>query len=158
MGSSINEISIMQNCAGISLWSYWDMDLVCRFANKEFFKWCGKTPEELLGIISLRVLFNGSYHEHHLPYVNKVLGGQVQKYNSEIKLINGQKCSVTIIYYPDVENGSVEVSLPTFIIKTYQVRGMRNCWMINLILIMKQCWVMIQQVIRAIRLRIILVP
>jgi len=107
MGSSFNEISIMQTCEGISLWSYWDMDLVCRFANKEFFKWCGKTPEELLGIISLRVLFNGSYHEHHLPYVNKVLDGQVQKYNSEIKLINGQKCSVTIIYYPDIENGNV---------------------------------------------------
>lgn len=107
MGSSFNEISIMQTCAEISLWSYWDMDLICRFANKEFFNWCGKSPEDLLGIISLRVLFNGSYHEHHLPYVNKVLNGQLQKYNSEIKMINGQKCPVTIIYYPDVENGNV---------------------------------------------------
>ncbi len=107
MGSSFKEISIMQVCAEISLWSYWDIDLVCRFANNEFFKWCGKTPEELLGIISLRVLFNGHYHEYHLPYVNKVLDGHLQKYNSEIKMINGQKCPVTIIYYPDIENGNV---------------------------------------------------
>ncbi|WP_214226223.1 helix-turn-helix domain-containing protein [Pedobacter sp. B4-66] len=107
MGSNFNEFSIMQSCAEISLWSYWDIDLICRFANKEFFKWWAKTPEELLGIVSLRVLLNGSYHEHHLPYVNKVLDGQLQKYQSEIKTITGEKCPVTIIYYPDIENGNV---------------------------------------------------
>lgn len=107
MGSNINEFSIMQTCVEMSLWSYWDIDLVCRFANKEFFKWYSKTPEEMLGIVSLRVLFNGSYHEHHLPHVNKVLEGQLQKYQSEIKTSTGEKCPVTIIYYPDIENGKV---------------------------------------------------
>lgn len=107
MGSKFNEFSIMHTYAEISLWSYWDIDLICRFANREFFKWWAKTPDELLGIVSLRVLLNGSYHEHHQRYVNKVLEGQLQKYQSEIKTITGERCPVTIIYYPDIENGNV---------------------------------------------------
>jgi len=29
--------------------AYWDKNLICRFANKQYFEWFGRTPEQVLG-------------------------------------------------------------------------------------------------------------
>jgi len=90
----------------VNLLSYWDKELVCRFANQEFFKLFGKTSEEIIGKLNLEGLLGRLYKQHY-PYITGVLKGHSQNYESEIFLHSGEKYKVIATYYPDIENGNI---------------------------------------------------
>ena len=84
--------------------SYWDKDMICRFANNQFTKWFGKKPSELIGRTTLKILLGTSY-QLHLPYVKKVFEGSIEIYEYEMLFFSGDRYQVTASYYPDIENG-----------------------------------------------------
>lgn len=90
----------------VNLLSYWDKELICRFANQEFFKLFGKPSDEIIGRVNLKTLLSTLY-EKHRPYIIGVLNGHSQNYESEIFLRSGEKYKVVSTYYPDIENGVV---------------------------------------------------
>jgi PAS domain S-box-containing protein len=88
-----------------SIFSYWDKNMICRFANENFTKWFGKKPSELIGIITLKELLGSSYHLH-LPFLKKVFEGKPQLYEYDMYLCFNGKQHVTAFYYPEMQNGS----------------------------------------------------
>ncbi|EDM38350.1 sensory box histidine kinase/response regulator [Pedobacter sp. BAL39] len=89
----------------INLLSYWDRELLCKFANTAFFRLLNKVPEDVLGT-SIKSCLGISYEQHE-PYITGVLDGISQSYSSEIHLESGDRHRVEASYYPDVENGRV---------------------------------------------------
>ena len=53
---------------------YWDRDEVCRFANKAYETWFGKTREQMLGI-SMEEFFGPSRYAQNLPFIRAALDG-----------------------------------------------------------------------------------
>jgi len=53
--------------------SYWDKDEICRFANKAYLEWFGKTPEEMINKMSLAELLGPLYPSNE-PYIKAALG------------------------------------------------------------------------------------
>ena len=103
--SLIPNPSVMDS-ESVNLLSYWDKELVCRFANQEFFKLFGKPSEEIIGRVNLKTLLAPLYEQHH-QYIKGVLNGHSQNYESEIFLRPGEKYKVVSTYYPDIEDGMV---------------------------------------------------
>jgi diguanylate cyclase (GGDEF)-like protein/PAS domain S-box-containing protein len=81
-----------------SLVGYWDTQLICRFANKTYFEWFGKTAEEMVGLTMPAVL-GESMFQKNLPFVNGALAGNLQQFER-------------VIYRPD---GSVRYTLADYI-------------------------------------------
>src|SRR5215217_7915828 len=106
MRSRFSKFSSFLNSEGVSLLSYWDKELICRFANQEFFKLFGKPSQEVIGIVNFKSLLTPLY-EQHAPYIKGVLNGHSQNYESEIFLHSGEKHKVVSTYFPDIENGVV---------------------------------------------------
>ncbi len=90
-----------------SMVSYWDKDLVCRFANAELSKNSGRTKKEIIDKIKLDELLGASLFERNLPYINNALGGVVQKFQSEFVLPDGSIRYLFIKLCPDIVNGEV---------------------------------------------------
>ncbi|WP_316791813.1 PAS domain-containing protein [Pedobacter frigoris] len=106
MASRFNMFSSVLETDKVNLLSYWDKDLICRFANKEFFKLIDKPSEELIGKTDLKTLLGIAYDLHY-PYIKSVLNGHSQNYESEIYLQSGERYSIIATYYPDIEDGEV---------------------------------------------------
>ena len=90
-----------------SLVSYWDKNLICRFANAKLVKWYGRTKEEIIDKIKLDELIGATLFERNLPYINNALDGAVQKFQSEFVLPDGRIRYLFIKYSPDIVNGEV---------------------------------------------------
>jgi PAS domain S-box-containing protein len=84
--------------------SYWDKDMICRFANNQFTKWFGRKPSELIGRTTLKELL-GTAYQLHLSYIKKVFEGNTEVYEYEMLFFSGDRYLVTATYYPDVESG-----------------------------------------------------
>lgn len=106
MRSRFNMFSSFLDSEKVNLLSYWDKELICRFANQEFFKLFGKTSEEIIGKVNIKGLL-GRLYEQHYPYITGVLKGHSQNYESEIFLHSGEKYRVIATYYPDIEDGNI---------------------------------------------------
>ena len=52
--------------------AYWDKNQLCRFANRAYLEWFGKTPEEMIDKITMKDLL-GPLYEQNLPYIVEVL-------------------------------------------------------------------------------------
>ena len=90
-----------------SLVSYWDKNLICRFANAKLVKWYGRSKEEIIDKIKLDELIGATLFERNLPYINNALDGIVQKFQSEFVLPDGRIRYLFIKYSPDIVNGEV---------------------------------------------------
>ena len=88
------------------LLSYWDSNLVCRFANNEFIPWYGLKPAEIIGMKTLKSLFGSSYHLH-APYIEKLLAGKSQIHEYDMEMPSGEVTRVVATYYPDIDQGKV---------------------------------------------------
>ena len=86
--------------------SYWDRDLICRFANNAYKDWFGIDPEEMINKMTLEALL-GSIFEKNLPYINAVLKGKVQVFERDITTSSGQIRNSIVTYCPDFENRKV---------------------------------------------------
>ncbi|MEO6098620.1 MAG: PAS domain-containing protein [Fibrobacteria bacterium] len=87
--------------------AYWDKDLVCRFANKAYTRWFGKSPEEMIGKITIRELL-GPLYEKNAPFIRGALNGEKQTFERTIQTPGGEIRFSLANYYPDVENGEVK--------------------------------------------------
>lgn len=86
--------------------AYWDQDLVCRFANRAYIQWFGRTPEEMIGKITMPELLGPIFHLN-LPYVEGALRGERQTFEREIPVPGGGIRYSLAEYYPDIRSGKV---------------------------------------------------
>lgn len=87
--------------------AYWDKDCICRFANAAYLDWFGKRKEEMIDKITIKELL-GPLYEKNLPYILDALKGNVQTFEREIRLPDGEIRYSLAHYYPDIVNGKVK--------------------------------------------------
>jgi len=86
--------------------AYWDKNLVCRFANRVYSEWFGKTKEEMINKMTIKELL-GPLYEKNAPYINNALKGENQTFEREILLPSGELRYSLANYFPDIKNGEV---------------------------------------------------
>lgn len=87
--------------------AYWDRDLRCRFANRRYIEWFGRTPEEMAGM-RLQDVLGEKLFSLNEPYLRKALLGEPQNFERMLTKVNGEIASVLANYVPDVDaNGNV---------------------------------------------------
>ncbi|MGK5047834.1 PAS domain-containing protein [Janthinobacterium sp. GB4P2] len=84
--------------------SYWDADLRCRFANKFYNEWFGRSSAELAGI-HMRELLGQELFDVYAPHVEGVLAGRPQSFERNLLNPAGQVCHTWTNYIPDVDDG-----------------------------------------------------
>lgn len=87
--------------------AYWDKDLYCRFANKAYLEWFGKTPESILGT-TLNDLLGAKLYTANETHIRGALEGKVQKFERTIIKPDGSAGHTLATYIPD-ENEDGEV-------------------------------------------------
>jgi PAS domain S-box-containing protein len=87
--------------------AYWDRQLICRFANKSYTEWFGKSPEEIVDKMTIQELL-GPLYEKNLPYIEAVLEGKPQVFERSIQIPSGEIRYTLVNYYPDVVQGMVQ--------------------------------------------------
>jgi diguanylate cyclase (GGDEF)-like protein/PAS domain S-box-containing protein len=86
---------------------YWDGDLICRFANKPYLEWFGKSPEAIIGI-SMRDLLGESLFTLNECYIRGALAGERQQFERTLTKADGQIGHTLVNYIPDIDaHGSV---------------------------------------------------
>ncbi len=89
-----------------SMLAYWDAELRCRFANRAYERWFGKSPESLLGKHISELL--GPIYELNLPYIEAALRGEPQEFERVIPDPAGGPSRHSLAsYIPDVVAGVV---------------------------------------------------
>lgn len=83
-----------------SLVAYWDQQLVCRFANKPYLEWFGKTPEQMLGL-SMQTVLGEQLFQQNLPFIRNALAGEHQQFERAIPKPDGSLGYVLADYIPD---------------------------------------------------------
>ncbi len=86
--------------------AYWDKDQVCRFANKAYLNWFGKTKEDMVDKITMKELL-GPLYIKNLTYITSVLNGKPQQFEREITTPDGEIRQALANYYPDFEEGTI---------------------------------------------------
>jgi PAS domain-containing protein len=69
--------------------AYWDCNLVCRFANKRYLEWFGKSPEQLIGNLTLKELLGEQVFVLNKPYVRAALAGVPQRFERTLTKADG---------------------------------------------------------------------
>ncbi len=88
--------------------SYWDKDLICRYANATYAAWFGRPAAEMLGMNLREAMGEASYHEHESK-VRSVLAGQRQRFERRVERPGGGGISyLDTEYIPDILDGRVE--------------------------------------------------
>ena len=91
-----------------SLVAYWDTQLVCRFANKPYLEWFGKTAEEMMGLSMASVLGDRLFQQS-LPFVVDALAGNYQQFELAINRPDDSTRYTLADYIPDKdEMGNVK--------------------------------------------------
>jgi PAS domain S-box-containing protein len=87
--------------------AYWDADLRCRFANKQYLDWFGRTPQEMIGI-RLRDVLGERLFALNEPYIRGALRGEPQVFERSLTKVSGETGYTLATYLPDIDSaGSV---------------------------------------------------
>ena len=81
--------------------AYWDADLRCQFANRSYFEWYRKTPEEVLGR-SVWEIFDDRYNEQSQRHAQAALRGERQVFERQSRAADGSLHINQVHYIPDV--------------------------------------------------------
>lgn len=81
---------------------YWDKELICRFANKAYLEWFGKSPAEMIGI-GMREFMGEQLFALSEPYVCGVLAGEKQFFERTLTKANGSIGYTFASYIPDFD-------------------------------------------------------
>ena len=84
-----------------SMLGYWDTELLCRFANKPYLEWFGRTPEQIQGM-SIAEVLGPQVFERNLPHIQAALTGIPQEFERAIVKPNGAVGYLLINYIPDI--------------------------------------------------------
>ena len=90
----------------IAMLSYWDYNLVCRFANDAHLTWFGKTKDEMINVITLPLLL-GPLYEQTRPYILAALDGHSQTFEREIIIQSGETRYTITNYLPNYSESKV---------------------------------------------------
>jgi diguanylate cyclase (GGDEF)-like protein/PAS domain S-box-containing protein len=89
------------------LMAYWDKDLTCRFANKGYMEWFGKSPQAVIGH-TIQDLMGEHLFALNEPYIRGALAGQPQSFERTLTKANGRIGYTWANYIPDLDSqGSV---------------------------------------------------
>ena len=83
--------------------SYWDADLRCRFANKPYIDWFGKTPQEMQGIHQADLLGERLFALTE-PHTRGVLRGERQTFERRLVKPSGEVGHTLSSYIPDIDS------------------------------------------------------
>lgn len=86
--------------------AYWDENEVCRFANKAYIKWAGKSGDALIGQMKMKEFLGPLYPENR-HYIRKVLSGKKQVFKRDFNLPDGSTDHYIVTYTPDKIKGKV---------------------------------------------------
>ncbi len=87
--------------------AYWDSTLRCRFANREYERWFGVSPESMVGR-HVSELLGEALYQLNRPYLEGALGGTPQKFEREIPDPAGGPARHSLVdYIPDQVGGVV---------------------------------------------------
>lgn len=86
-----------------SMIAYWDNQMVCRFANKPYLEWFGRTPQEMVGM-SISTLLGAKLFEKNLPYIQRALAGDPQEFERAIPRPDGSIGYTLANYIPDINS------------------------------------------------------
>lgn len=86
--------------------AYWDSHQICRFANKAYEDWFGRSRQELLGTTMRDLL--GPLYEKNLPHIEAALNGERQVFERAIPRPGGGPPRPSLAtYIPHVVDGRV---------------------------------------------------
>lgn len=86
--------------------AYWDKDLICRFANKAYGSWFGKSPVEMVGKMTLPELL-GPIYLLNKEFIEGALLGERQTFERTITRPDGRASFSLANYYPHLEGNLV---------------------------------------------------
>ncbi|GAB4561261.1 MAG: hypothetical protein Tsb007_25660 [Rhizobacter sp.] len=86
---------------------YWDSELRNRFANADYVRWFGKTPQEIHGR-TIGELLGPELYEKNRPFINAALAGKRQDFSRSIPGPDGVLRHSQASYIPDVHLGRVD--------------------------------------------------
>ncbi|QTN23835.1 PAS domain S-box protein [Rhizobacter sp. AJA081-3] len=89
-----------------NLLAYWDADLRCRFANRAYREWYGRSEADMDGI-PLAELLGDERMQMLQGHVGEVLRGRAQQYTSELRGNTGRSMHGLASWIPDLVEGSV---------------------------------------------------
>lgn len=91
-----------------SMVGYWDSQLICRFANKPYLEWFGRSAEEMIGLSMISVLGDRLFAQN-LPFINNALANNCQQFERTIHKPDGSIGYTMVDYIPDKDmTGSVK--------------------------------------------------
>lgn len=93
------------NAIGVGV-SYWDRDLICRFANDPHREWAGIGPDEILGQ-HLEKLMGPARFAAQKPYRDAVFRGETTAFRLPLTTLSGEDVELQILFTPDVRDGAV---------------------------------------------------
>ena len=80
--------------------AYWDKNEICRFANKAYMQWAGKSGDALVGQMKMKEFLGPLYPEDR-DYIRKALAGKKQVFKKEFNLPDGSVDYYIVTYTPD---------------------------------------------------------
>jgi PAS domain S-box-containing protein len=80
---------------------YWDRELLCKFANRAYLEWFGRSPDDLLGN-SIQDLLGKRLFDLNKPYISGALSGVKQQFERTLTKANGNVGYTLANYIPDI--------------------------------------------------------
>jgi PAS domain S-box-containing protein len=82
--------------------AYWDRGLICRFANKPYIQWFGKSTDDIIGT-SKQALLGQSLFKADEPYIRGALAGEYQQFERTLAKADGSLSFTWTNYIPDID-------------------------------------------------------
>jgi two-component system, sensor histidine kinase and response regulator len=86
--------------------AYWDRDLSCRFANRVYCEWLGKSLDQVLGKTKAEI-FGDEHSPERIAYAQAALAGEPQTFETEETGATGRPGIWQVQYIPDMQRGEV---------------------------------------------------
>lgn len=104
-----------------SMVCYWDSDLRCRYANRAYLEWFGRSADDVEGM-SVYELFTPEFLRQSETYIAAALGGQAQHFERHVEAADGSTTYAQTHYIPDIVGEKVR----GFVVLVSDVTDLKN--------------------------------